>query len=169
MKNLFKYIRTLALMIVVIFSSCDSFDLDLTDNPNFLTPSQADVDFFLSSIQEDFVRQIEGDADYSWVTFLWRAEKEIENIIVLSQLDGSFFHVANKTLTRMPETNLWYKTYRVRNDVRTTYRFSPNDSLVHLSEDKDQEKRRANWQHDPLNPNKYVFPADEETKHTLLA
>jgi len=64
MKNLNKYIRTLALIVLVISSSCDSTNLDLTDNPNFLTPSQADVDFFLSSIQEDFVRQIEGDADY---------------------------------------------------------------------------------------------------------
>jgi len=64
MKNLNKYLKTLALIVLVIFSSCDSTDLDLTDNPNFLTPSQADVDFFLSSIQEDFVRQIEGDADY---------------------------------------------------------------------------------------------------------
>ena len=64
MKKLNKYLKTLALIVLVIFSSCDSFDLDLTENPNFLTPSQADVDFFLSSIQEDFVRQIEGDADY---------------------------------------------------------------------------------------------------------
>jgi enterochelin esterase family protein len=104
------------------------------------------------------------DADYSWVTFLWRAGDEIENIIVLSQLDGSFFYVANKTLTRMLDTDLWYKTYRVRNDVRTTYRFSPNDSLVHLSEDQDQEQRRANWQPDPLNPQKYVYPADQETQ-----
>lgn len=64
MKNINKYLRTLALTVIVIFTSCDAFDLDLTNNPNFLVPSQADVDFFLSSIQEDFVRQIEGDADY---------------------------------------------------------------------------------------------------------
>ncbi len=64
MKNINKYIRTLALIVVVAFSSCDSFDLDLTNNPNALVPAQADVDFFLNSIQEDFVRQIDGDADY---------------------------------------------------------------------------------------------------------
>jgi len=110
------------------------------------------------------VESIEDDSDYSWVTFLWRAEKGIENVVVLSQLDGSFFYVANKTMTRMLDTDLWYKTYRVRNDVRTTYRFSPDDSLMHLNEDKDQEKRRANWQHDPLNPRTFVFPADEETQ-----
>ena len=109
------------------------------------------------------VESIENDSDYSWVTFLWRAEKDIKNVVVLSQLDGSFFYVANKTMTRMLDTDLWYKTYRVRNDVRTTYRFSPDDSLVHLSEEKDQEKRRSNWRHDPLNPRTFVFPANEET------
>lgn len=64
MKNIIKYLRTLALIVIVSFSSCDSFDLELTNNPNFLVPEQADVDFFLNSIQEDFIRQIEGDADY---------------------------------------------------------------------------------------------------------
>lgn len=64
MKNIYKYLRTLALMVLVIFSSCDTFELNLIDDPNALTPSQADVNFFLNSIQEDFVRQIDGDADY---------------------------------------------------------------------------------------------------------
>ncbi|MEN8116848.1 MAG: SusD/RagB family nutrient-binding outer membrane lipoprotein [Bacteroidota bacterium] len=64
MKNINRYLKTLALTVLVIFSSCDLFELNLTENPNYLTPSQADVDFFLNSIQEDFVRQIEGDADY---------------------------------------------------------------------------------------------------------
>ncbi len=110
------------------------------------------------------VESIERDSDYSWVTFLWRAEKDIKNVIVLSQLDGSFFYVADKTLTRMLDTDLWYKTYRVRNDVRTTYRFSEDDSLVHLSEDKEQEKRKANWRHDPLNPRTFVFPPDQDNQ-----
>jgi hypothetical protein len=65
MKNIYKFLRALVLIVLVIFSSCDTFDLDLTNNPNSLTPSQADVNFFLSSIQEDFVRQIDGDADYT--------------------------------------------------------------------------------------------------------
>ncbi len=64
MKNIYKYLRASTLIVLVIFSSCDTFDLNLTNDPNALTPIQADVDFFLSSIQEDFVRQIDGDADY---------------------------------------------------------------------------------------------------------
>ena len=46
----------------IFFYSCETTNLDLTENPNALVPSQADVDFFMNSIQEDFVRQLDGDA-----------------------------------------------------------------------------------------------------------
>ncbi len=49
---------------LLAFTSCETTELDLTANPNNLTPDQASVDFFLTSIQEDFVRQFEGDADF---------------------------------------------------------------------------------------------------------
>ena len=64
MKNIYKILRAIVVIVLVIFSSCDTFELNLTDDPNYLTPSQADVNFFLNSLQEDFVRQIDGDADY---------------------------------------------------------------------------------------------------------
>jgi len=64
MKRINKYFTLVALGILLMFSSCETLELDLTDDPNFLTPDQASVDFFLNSIQEDFVRQIEGDADF---------------------------------------------------------------------------------------------------------
>ena len=64
MKNINKYIALIALGSVLMFSSCETLELDITENPNFLDPSQADIDFFLNSIQEDFVRNLEGDADF---------------------------------------------------------------------------------------------------------
>ena len=64
MKNINKYFRIPAFMVLMVFLSCNTFDLDLSNNPNALTPDQANVDYFLNSIQEDFVRQIDGDADY---------------------------------------------------------------------------------------------------------
>jgi hypothetical protein len=64
MKNISKYIASIALGTALVFSSCETTELDLTENPNFLTPDQASVDFFLNSIQEDFVRELEGDADF---------------------------------------------------------------------------------------------------------
>lgn len=39
---------------LVSFTSCETTELELVDNPNFLSPSQADPTFFLNSIQVDF-------------------------------------------------------------------------------------------------------------------
>jgi len=64
MKNLSKYIASVALGGMLVFASCETFELDKTNDPNFLTPEQANADFFLNGIQEDFVRQLEGDADF---------------------------------------------------------------------------------------------------------
>lgn len=41
-----------------MFISCESTELDLTQDPNFLAPEQADPDFFLNAIQEDFARLV---------------------------------------------------------------------------------------------------------------
>ena len=63
MKNITKYVVLIACGVLMVFTSCESTELDLRDNPNALTPEQASVDFFLNAIQEDFARQFEGDAD----------------------------------------------------------------------------------------------------------
>ena len=72
MKNITKYIALVAFGGLLTFSSCETTNLDLRDNPNALTPEDASVDFFLATIQEDFVRQWEGDADFdandNWVS-----------------------------------------------------------------------------------------------------
>lgn len=40
------------------FNSCETTDLDQIDNPNNLTPSQADVNFFMNDIQINFARNV---------------------------------------------------------------------------------------------------------------
>jgi len=64
MKNINRYIALAVFGGMLTFNSCETTDLDITADPNALTPDQASVDFFLSSIQEDFVRQFEGSADF---------------------------------------------------------------------------------------------------------
>lgn len=63
MKNIHQYMALAFFGIMLLLQSCETTELDIRDNPNALTPNQASVDFFLNSIQEDFVRQFEGDAD----------------------------------------------------------------------------------------------------------
>ena len=52
-------------------------------------------------------------------------------------------------------TDVWRKTYRVRNDARFAYKLSPNDSLQSFADVKGEEQmqtRLAMLQVDPLNP-----------------
>jgi enterochelin esterase family protein len=106
------------------------------------------------------IETMEGDDDHCLVTFLWHAEEEIENVVVISLL----MDWTNNQMTRLLDTDLWYRTCRVRNDVRVTYQLAPNDPATPLGvgEVEDREARTANWQPDPLNPRVYVFPKDEE-------
>lgn len=62
MKRLYKILSLALVCSSVFFYSCETLELDLTENPNALTPGDADVNFYLNSVQEDFVRQLEGDA-----------------------------------------------------------------------------------------------------------
>lgn len=55
MKKTIKYIAAF-FIAGVLFNSCETTELDLTEDPNALTPAQADPDFYLNVIQEDFAR-----------------------------------------------------------------------------------------------------------------
>ena len=48
------YILGLCLCAIFVLVSCETIELDLTSNPNALSPEQADPTFFLNSIQVDF-------------------------------------------------------------------------------------------------------------------
>ena len=54
MKKTSKLIKILVLCFGVFFASCETTELDLTENPNALSPDQADPDFFLNAIQIQF-------------------------------------------------------------------------------------------------------------------
>ncbi len=62
MKNMNKYLILSVLSGLLVFTACETTELDITENPNALVPSQADPDFFLTAIQEDFIRHLEGVA-----------------------------------------------------------------------------------------------------------
>lgn len=62
MNKVYTYIKLVLCSAFLVAASCETNELDLTEDPNFLTPSQASPDFFLNSIQEDFARHLEGDA-----------------------------------------------------------------------------------------------------------
>jgi hypothetical protein len=60
-------------------------------------------------------------------------------------------------MLNLAHTDVWYKTYRVRNDARFAYNLSPNDSLQSINDVKGDEAMRnrlAMFQVDPLNPHR---------------
>ena len=57
------YILGLCLGTMLVVTSCETLDIELTDNPNALSPSQADPGFFLNSIQVDFAYWVHSMGD----------------------------------------------------------------------------------------------------------
>ena len=53
---------------------------------------------------------------------------------------------------RIPDTDVWYRTYDVRNDARFTYSLSENDPLALFTD----PNRKSNAKADPLNPHKFA-------------
>ncbi|GAA4271317.1 SusD/RagB family nutrient-binding outer membrane lipoprotein [Aquimarina gracilis] len=60
MKLLSHYISVVSILILgLLFTACETTELDLTENPNQLDRDQSDADLFLNSIQIDFGKVIE--------------------------------------------------------------------------------------------------------------
>jgi hypothetical protein len=62
------------------------------------------------------------------LTFLWRAKEETRNVVVAGGMAGYDF--SDNQMSRLLDTDLWHRTYKVRNDARFGYNLSLNDSLV---------------------------------------
>ncbi|TXG83232.1 MAG: DUF3327 domain-containing protein [Thermomicrobiales bacterium] len=102
---------------------------------------------------------IETDAerdDTRVVTFLWRATDPVEHVALIEWFSEGDF--GDKLLERFGKTDLWYRSYRLRSDLRLDYQFGPDDPLTPKREEQDWEARRAGWRRDPLNPDWYFDP-----------
>lgn len=100
------------------------------------------------------IEPIHTDTDHYLVTFLWRAQSHVRNVLLVSGLSNLSYSrtiLPENLLSRLPGTDVWYRTYRVRSDARFTYRFSINDSLIPSEEEKTPATREAKFQPDPLN------------------
>lgn len=101
---------------------------------------------FWQELEQQGAPLVEADRDgYSWVTFLWQEDGVARNIAVLQDFgaDG----IREHHMQRLPETDLWFYTRRLRNDTRTTYQFSPSPSA--------DPNAPGSFQLDPFNPQTY--------------
>ena len=96
------------------------------------------------------------EADAALVTFLWRAAEDTRNVVVFGQMDEG--DPRSNQMTRLLDTDLWHKTYRLRRDLRAQNRLAPNDSLIPFAEVADWPARMAGVRPDPLN--RQPYPAE---------
>ncbi len=73
------------------------------------------------------IESLENDLENYLVTFVYKMEEEVENIVFIPPVGMEKF-TENK-MERLLGTNLWYISYKIRNNVRVKYAFSINDSL----------------------------------------
>lgn len=106
------------------------------------------------------VEPVEGDANERLVTFVWRGGDETRNVLVVvspSDLGGEE-GIAGARLSRLPGTDVWLKSRRMRADARFGYAFSVNDSLAVKTTEAEEEARWAALKPDPLNPRQAPAP-----------
>jgi len=103
------------------------------------------------------IETIEGDDTHAQVTFLWRGQADTRNAVVFVG-PASWESAADHQMTRLLDTDLWYKTYRLRTDLRTTYLFSANDPLTAIQ----YQDFWTRLTPDPLNASHFIYPKKEE-------
>jgi len=114
----------------------------------------------ISAAGAPLVEPLADDETHVLVTFVWRGDDTTQNVVLFDGPAGWKYPSRNQ-LEQLVETDLWFKTYRVRADMRAHYFFSVNDSLAH-PEDGDWGARYAAFQSDPLNPHTWRIPGDDE-------
>ena len=95
---------------------------------------------------------IEADSNgYSFVTFLWRHEGPAQNVAVIQ--DWGCDGIREHHMSRLPDSDVWYLTRRMRSDTRTTYQLSPSPST--------DPNEPAPYRLDPLNPKTFTaYPSE---------
>ena len=94
------------------------------------------------------------DARHSRVTFLWRGARHNVRLIGAPSADHEW-------LDRLGDTDIWFKSFTVPNDLRLSYRYAPD--VPRLPPDADPAANRSKQrraliglvQADPLNPHRF--------------
>ncbi len=100
------------------------------------------------------VEAFPGDQHFSLVTFLWHGNTGTHNVVIF---DGVAGFDAKDQMLRLAGTDVWFKTYKIRNDAQFAYDLSPNDPLTSVNDIKGDDAMRDRLvmlRIDPLNPHR---------------
>lgn len=116
------------------------------------------VDDFWTSIEKEgapLIEEIDGDKDNVLVTFIYKEKGTIENVLIYGTVPG--YRFAENEMEKLLNTDIWFKTYKVRNDVKFRYNFS-----INCGSDYSYENRMKTSIIDGLNAHEIVFMKDDE-------
>lgn len=103
-----------------------------------------------------------GDAQSLLVTFLWRdgAAQKFVAVFPFARVNP-----LPHLFERLGETDVWFRSYRLRRDARFEYLVSAEDSLAPFAarDPAGPGGWLAGLRPDPLNPRRFVEPPDEES------
>jgi len=102
------------------------------------------------------IEPIENDKNHKLVTFIVRADKDLQNVVVICALADQYDVISNNICERIENTNIYYKSFVVLNGTRAIYTISKNNSLLYGGF---YENLMTNWQTcspDPLNSKRFV-------------
>jgi enterochelin esterase family protein len=113
------------------------------------------LDKFWKEISEQGAPIIEpaAESDQVLVTMLWRASEETKNVFVFRLGDVS------KSMARLLDTDLWYKTFRLQKGARFTYQLAAN--LPDPKEWRGITQFAGALRNDPLNPLQFADRGNE--------
>jgi enterochelin esterase-like enzyme len=114
------------------------------------------LDSFWKEIKQSGAPMIEpvGDGNREvLVTILWRAREETKNVFVFRLMD------VNKPMTRLLDTDLWYKTFRLEKGARFIYQLAAN--LPDPKEWRGIVRFAGALRNDPLNPLQFAERSNE--------
>lgn len=103
------------------------------------------------------IEPIPSDDQYALVTFLYRGNGQTDHVVLHSEiLRGMWWNNwSDALLYHLPGTDLFYRTYKLRTDMRFVYWLSPNRPLIHARDDSEGDRF---LQLDPFNS--HVFLED---------
>lgn len=103
------------------------------------------------------IEEIEGDKENCLLTVIWKDEENLDTVAVMGEIFGVDMDpdIEDTHLERLLDTNLLYRTYKVKNHYRGYYLFAINPEYGADWDDID-------FRIDPLNPVIYTYPEDEE-------
>ena len=71
------------------------------------------------------IERINHGSHYVVVTFLWRGDRQTQSVELIAPLQD-LPHMPHLPLKRLSDSNVWYSSWRMPDDVRFTYRLIPN-------------------------------------------